>query len=397
MTIDFNEYEDELIQLRRHFHAYPELSLKEYETSAFVKRYLEDLGLKPEPVGETGLTALVRAGDSAEKKTAAVRAEMDAVAVEEKNDFPWKSRNKGVMHACGHDGIIATALVLAKLCVQNREDLPLNVKFLFQPAEENGAGTHIMLDGGAMENPYVDYFIMFHYANDAAIGADLQKTPASAVIGSVDLQIDGISSHWGAHMLGRDSILAAGKVLAAADEINQTYDSPYPVILGFGTIRGGTARNVLAGQTVMQGTLRACRMEDYFNIREIFEKKLETIQKECGVSITAEIEEHPIPPIISDSRLVDIGLAVGEKMPGFDCRLKDDHYLSGDSASYYFEHAKGIFAVFTGEKEGIRKFSLHSGDFDYDEGVMVRGLEFLFRLIMALENDETYTVTSDVY
>lgn len=166
----------ELIALRRHLHARPELSLQERETARYIESYLLSLGLSPVRIGDHGITATVYARQPG-CKTAAIRAEMDAIPVQEQLDVPWKSRNPGVMHACGHDAILASALMLAKLCSEHRDALKVNVKFLFQPAEENGKGTALMLDGGAMTDPKVDYFLMYHFVNDAPSGLELQRAP----------------------------------------------------------------------------------------------------------------------------------------------------------------------------------------------------------------------------
>lgn len=222
--IDYRAYQDELLALRRHFRQWPELSLQEKATSAYVEQYLTDLGLQVRRVGEYGLTAMIWAGASHEKTdavpcvgptpvrvetreaaigqapqsaglsstvrpTVAVRTEMDAIAVPDQLETPWKSRNDGVCHACGHDANIATVLVLAKICVEHQAELPVNVKLMFQQAEENGEGTALMLNAGLMRDPTVDYFVMIHYANDAPDGMELHKGASSAAIGRMRLTV----------------------------------------------------------------------------------------------------------------------------------------------------------------------------------------------------------------
>lgn len=382
MLTQLNEQDrEELVSLRRHFHAHPELSLEEKETADFIEKRLRALGLSPVRVGEHGLCATVYANHPG-CKTVAIRAEMDALAVEERSDFPWRSQNPGVMHACGHDGILACVLELAKLCAENQDTLPVNVKFLFQSAEENGQGTFLMLDSGAMDE--VDYFIMLHFVNDAPSGVELHRGASSATIGSVRMIIHGRASHWCTSELGVDSINAAGNVLEIIEEINRTYKSDNPFILGIGTISGGTAKNIVAENTTMEGTLRACRKEDYFNLRALLLERLAEVERECGVTIDAFVEDHPIPPLWNDDSLVDLGLNVGRPLWGKDCRLVTTQYLSGDSASYYFEHARGIFFVFTAEKTGEENFPLHNGRFDFDEAVMEKAVIYLFDYIKSM-------------
>lgn len=374
-----------LTALRRHFHQYPELSLEERDTSAFVEQQLLKLGLSPVRIGEYGLCATV-CSPFPGRKTVAIRAEMDGLAVRETTGLPWKSQRDGVMHACGHDGILACALVLAKLCAEHQARLPVNVRFLFQSAEENGQGTRLMLDGGAMDG--VDEFIMYHFVNDAPSGVELHRGASSATIGSVSLTIRGRASHWCTSELGIDSIGAAGQVLAAIQALNERYQTDSPFILGIGTISGGTARNIVAEETRMEGTLRACRKDDYFRLRSLLLQKLAAIEARTGASIEARVEEKPIPPIWNDDSLVDRGISVGRPLWGEDCRVVTTQYLSGDSASSYFEYAKGIFFVFTAEKQGCENFPLHNGNFDFDEAVMEKAVVFLLNFLFAAGKDE---------
>lgn len=174
----FKNYHNEIVRLRRYFHSHPELSLKEYATADHIQKYLNKNAILTKRIGECGIIAVIYSEDP-NAKVIAVRAEMDAIAVREENDIEYKSLNKGVSHACGHDAIIACALVLAKICNENKSKLNNTIKFIFQPAEENGEGTDIMLNGGVMNSPDVDYFVMFHFVNDAPYGMEVQYGSAS--------------------------------------------------------------------------------------------------------------------------------------------------------------------------------------------------------------------------
>lgn len=382
--IPYSSYQEELVSLRRHFHMQPELSMEEKETAEDVFQYLKSLGLEPEKIVENAVTVIVWAPEERRKhcKTVAVRAEMDALPVQEQNEVPWKSRRDGVMHACGHDAILATGLVLAKLCTEYRDQLPVNVKFLFQPAEENGQGTQIMLDAGVMENPHVDEYLMFHYVNDAPLGMELHRGVSTAAIGSVRLEIHGKAAHWSSSSQGIDSIYAAARIVEAVHEINRSYQSKWPFIVGIGMIQGGKAKNVVAEETVLQGTLRTCDLNEYYELRNIFLDRIREIEAETGTVITAEIDEEPIPPIVNDDSMVDRGLEVGEEIWGENSRLVTQLYLSGDSAAYYFRYARGLFAVFTAEKQGEKNYPLHNGRFDFDEEVLWKAAATLHSFLL---------------
>ena len=385
-TIPYQSAQPELVQLRRLFHQYPEPSGQEYRTSRMVFYYLADLGLTPERVTETGVVAMVWAPkgirDSCE--TIAIRAELDAVCVEEKTGVSWQSKNPGVMHACGHDAIIACGLVLAKFLVQYQALLPVNVKLLFQPAEENGQGTRQFLSAGVMENPHVDRFVMIHFANDHTPGVEMHRGPSSAAIGSIQLTVHGKSAHLADASYGIDSIYAAAKIVEEIHHIQDTFQSDVPHIVGIGTIQGGTAKNVVARQTTLTGTIRSCSRSEYHRLRSICMDSIRRIEKETGTRIDIQIEDHPVPPIMNHPEMVDHGLRVGQMIWGEDARITSELYLSGDSAAYYFDHAKGIFMVFTAHMEDRENHPLHSAHFDLDEGVFWKTVATLHQFILEL-------------
>lgn len=389
-NICYEKYQEELVALRRHFHQYPEISEQEYETAAYIENYLKELGLQPERVAKTGVVVMIWAPDEIRDtcETVAVRAETDAVFVEEKNDFTWKSKKTGVMHACGHDAIIACGLVLAKLCAENRNLLPVNVKLLFQPAEENGQGTRLFLEAGVMENPHVDRFVMFHFANDFQPGVEFKRGPSSAAIGSLILTIHGKASHMGNAAYGIDSILAASKVVDMIHRVNLEFQSDVPHVVGIGMIHGGKAKNVVAEQTILQGTIRSCSLSEYQRLRLLVIEELKKIEQETGTRIQIEIDENPIPPIVNHEEMVDLGLRAGKKVWGSECRLVNQLYLSGDSAAYYFNYAKGVFMVFTARKEHVENFPLHSGHFDFEEAALWKAAETLHRFVLECGNYE---------
>ncbi|MBS6196092.1 MAG: amidohydrolase [Clostridiales bacterium] len=384
--IDYAGYQDELVRLRRYFHMWPEVAMEERETAEFVFRYLEGLGLRPEMVPENGVTVMVWAPEGVREccKTVAVRAEMDALPVQEEGDQLWRSQKDGIMHACGHDAILASGLGLAKICTEYREILPVNVKFIFQPAEENGQGTMMMLDAGIMENPHVDDYVMFHYVNDGPMRMELHRGAASAAIGSVVLRIKGKAAHWCSCEQGIDSIYAAAKVLDVIHEINETFEAEGPFVLGIGMMQGGKAKNIVAEETVLQGTLRSCDLGDYQKLRRMLLEGLSRVEKETGTVILAEVDEEPIPPIVNDDEMVDLALKVGAEVWGQDCRLEKQMFLSGDSAAYYFQYARGIFMVFNAGKDGEKNYPLHSSRFDIREEVLWKSVATLHRFLLCL-------------
>ena len=196
--MNIEKYTEELITLRHYFHQHPELALQEVETSAYIRKYLEKLGYEIVPIEPTGLIAELSSLRNREKLVV-LRAEMDALPIQEQTNLPYASVNQGCMHACGHDMILAAALILAKIVAEEQrmqENFPVRLRFLFEPAEEIGEGAKRMLQAGALENPKADAFLMFHYAADMTFGMAVHQGQASSMINSMQIHVHGKSSHW---------------------------------------------------------------------------------------------------------------------------------------------------------------------------------------------------------
>lgn len=243
---------------------YPELSGEEYKTSGYIKDTLNSFGIRSDIIGNTGVIGTILADKSF--PTIAVRAEIDALPIAEQTGADYQSRNPGVMHACGHDGIAATALGLAKLLNSHKKILKRNVRFLFEPAEEIGQGAKALIKAKALENPKVDKIIVFHYTNSQPIGMEIQRSISTAMIGKILIIIKGKSSHWGERKNGIDAIFISAKVISAIDNINDSYTSKLPFVIGIGMIHGGVRNNIMADSVEMEGTLRAFQADEFRTI-----------------------------------------------------------------------------------------------------------------------------------
>ena len=289
----FEPYEKELIEIRRHLHRHPELGLQEFETSAFIRDYLEKLGYrltKVEPTGWIAEHPCQETAAFADKKQVVLRSEMDALPIQEQTGLPFASEREGVMHACGHDGIVATALILAKILAKEKEQFPVKVRFLFEPAEEIGEGAKRMLSAGALE-PKPDAFLMFHYAVDMPFGMAVHEGQASAMINGMEIRVHGKSSHWCQASQGIDSIYAASLVVQALHDLNETYQGKGPCLVGIGTFHGGEYSNIITDLVTLRGNIRAAYEEDYQALDEKMQAVLQEIEKRTGTRI--EIEYYP--------------------------------------------------------------------------------------------------------
>ena len=371
----------DIIKMREHLHMYPELSGQEYKTSGYTKDMLNSFGISAEIIGNTGVIGTILVDKSF--PTIAARAEIDALPITEQTGADYQSRNAGVMHACGHDGIAATALGLAKLLNSHKKSLKCNVRFLFEPAEEIGKGAKALIQAKALENPRVDKVIVFHYTNSQPIGMEIQRSISTAMIGKISITIKGKSSHWGERENGIDPISISAKVITAIDSINDGYPSKMPFVIGIGIIHGGVRNNIMADSVEMAGTLRAFQADEFQTIYNCLKSKIEQVASETHATITVSLLSQ-IPAICNSPDLVEIGMDVGKKIFGEQCVLGNRPYLAGDNAAYYFQLVKGLRIVFFAKKFGQDIYPLHNSRFDFDEGVFPFAVSTLYNLIISL-------------
>lgn len=376
-----NELVKEVIKIRRYLHKYPEISEKEYNTCKYIRNYLNNIGIKNNVVGETGAVGtLIKDKDL---PTVAIRAEIDALPINEENTFEYKSKNNGVMHACGHDGITAVVLGLAKLLSENKDKLNCNVKFIFEPAEEVGKGAKKLIEEKVLENPKVDNMIIFHFANSDTIGMEIQKDISTATIGRVSINILGKSSHWGDAKEGIDAISISGKVLNIIDKMNNSLKDKGPFILGIGMINGGVKNNIMADSVRLEGTLRAVGDDKFNYLLNYLKEKMKILSEESGAKIEVNLESK-LPSVVNDYNLVQIGRKIGEDIFKERFVLGEKVYLAGDNAAYYFQKTPGIRMVFFAKKENEINYPLHNSKFDFNEDIFYYALSTIYQMILSI-------------
>jgi len=378
--MDYFEYQQELCELRRFFHKYPETAFEEFKTTAYIKEYLEKTGYTVESYEPAGCSALLMLDETF--PTVVLRAEIDAVPIEEKADVEYISRNKGVMHACGHDANIAVALVMAKIAFYTR-DMRCNIRFLFEPAEEKGKGAAEMIRQGALENPKADYFIMFHFANKSTWGMEINHYVASATVGSFEIKILGNAVHWCIREKGHDALLAGAKAAVMLNELNSSLKLENPFCIGVGVLKSGTSANVMAETAVLSGGIRTYTLSEYNTAAEKIESELEKLADETHTKITADISRRPVAPIENDVLLTSKADDIGREVFGSEFYPVYSLYLAGDNASRYFKHTKGIFMVFRC-KTVDERYTLHNSRFVMDDSRLYKAVETLHKFIKSL-------------
>lgn len=376
-----NELVKEVIKIRRYLHKYPEISEKEYNTCKYIRNYLNNIGINNKVIGKTGVVGtLIKDEDF---PTVAIRAEIDALPINEENTFEYKSKNNGVMHACGHDGITAVVLGLAKLLSENKDKLSCNVKFIFEPAEEVGKGAKKLIEEKVLEDPKVDNMIIFHFANSDTIGMEIQKDISTATIGRVSINILGKSSHWGDAKEGIDAISISGKVLNIIDKMNNSLKDKGPFILGIGMINGGVKNNIMADSVRLEGTLRAVGDDKFNYLLDYLEEKMKILSEESDAKIEVNLESK-LPSVVNDYNLVQIGRKIGEDIFKERFVLGEKVYLAGDNAAYYFQKTPGIRMVFFAKRENEINYPLHNSKFDFNEDIFYYALSTIYQMVLSI-------------
>jgi amidohydrolase len=249
---------DQVISIRRDIHEHPELGMQEFRTSKLVAKELDQLGLEVETgIGKLGVVGLLKGSE--EGKTLLLRADMDALPLDELTDLPFKSKTPEVMHACGHDVHTATLLGAAKVLTELREDIKGNIKFVFQPAEEMNptGGARYMIEDGVLENPKVDAALALHVWNLPVGKIGIKPGPIMAQSDRIFITIKGTAAHGSQPQNGVDAVVAAGHIVTALQTVvSRNVDPMESAVISIGTIHGGNRYNVIADTVRMEGTVR---------------------------------------------------------------------------------------------------------------------------------------------
>lgn len=355
---------------RRHLHMHPEPSMQEHDTAAYVVAQLRSLGVESikAGVGETGVVALLRGQG---RKTVALRADMDALELTEKNDVPYRSRRSGLMHACGHDGHVAGLFGVAAILQQLRGELPGNVKLIFQPGEEGAGGAAKMIRDGVLERPKVAGIAALHVDTDSPSGTvSVQRGVLCAQVDDVYLSILGKSGHAARPDEGVDAIAVTSQALIAIQQLIARHTNAVDrKLLTIGVIHGGTRHNILADEVKLVGTIRTLESEGRAKILGFLTKDLRKLVGAMGGRVRLRIEES-YPPLVNDDRVVGLCEAAGADIVGKDKVLYRAQPVLGGEDFSYFGQAGIPSAMFElGIRDERRGFTSpgHSTTFDFDD------------------------------
>jgi N-acetylcysteine deacetylase len=336
------ELESKLIKIRRHLHQYPELSKEEFETTEYIKKWLRNAEIDIRSTGlPTGVFAEIVGGKPG--PTVAIRADIDALPIEEKTGLPYASKMKGVMHACGHDFHTAAAIGAALLLKETQAELNGTVRFIFQPAEESGGGADKVISDGQLDG--VDAIIGLHNKPDLPVGTiGLKEGPLMAAVDRFVINLRGKGSHGGLPHTGKDPIVASAQVISALQSIVSRTISPLQsAVISVTRIEGGNTWNVIPEQVTLEGTIRTF---DSF-IREDVIDKVNHLLEHISAAFTQEatVLWYPGPsPVTNDGDITKIVTESAKKI-GLKV-VEPEPSMAGEDFASYQLHIPGSFAFF---------------------------------------------------
>lgn len=376
MENKLDELFDELVAIRRDFHKYPELSEKEYRTSSKISEYLTKWNIDHiKNISETGLVAIIRG----KKKgiTVAARADIDALPVEEENDLYFKSQNKGVMHACGHDVHTTIHLGVAKILKEMEDDLEGNVKIIFQPAEETIGGAKSMIEEGVLKNPDVSYTLGLHVVPYIDAGnIELKYGTFNAATNEFSIKIYGKSSHAAYPEESIDPIVIAGYIVTALQSLVSRNTSPLnSVVLTLGQIHGGIKNNIIAKEVNISGTLRTLDSDTRIFSKNRIKEIVESTAKAHGARGFVEFDEG-YPPLINNNEVVDVLKKTAEDTLGKNkVTFKEYPSMGADDFSFFCQETNSAYYnLGCGNKSKGWTSSIHKSTFMVDEECIRTGV-----------------------
>ncbi|MBI2855932.1 MAG: amidohydrolase [Chloroflexi bacterium] len=371
---------DEMVSIRRDLHARPELAFQEKYTSRLISGRLESLGLKVQTgIARTGVVGL--AEGRLEGPTLMLRADMDALPVQETSDKPYRSKSNGVMHACGHDGHMAVLLAVAAVLAGHRERLKGTAKLVFQPAEETMSGARDMMAEGVMENPRVDRALGFHLWNALPVGhVGVRPGVIFASADEFRLVIRGQGGHGALPHQAVDPVPMAAQVITALQTLVSRERPPGEVaVLTIGTIQGGTAYNVIADQVEMGGTLRTFNQD----LRQVLLGRIPEVAGGVCAALRGTFEFDVVrgcPPVYNDPKVARFVRHVASQVVGEENLPDVVPSTVADDIALFLMEAPGCYFLVGSSNPGKGLDSPHhSPSFDFDEDALSIAAEILLR------------------
>lgn len=384
-----NRIEAELKENRRYIHMHPELSFREYNTSSFIQKKLDEMGIKyVSGIAENGICAYIYGNKNIESKSMKsilIRADMDALPIDEVSDKPYKSQNKNVMHACGHDAHVAVLLGVCKVLNNFKDKFGGVVKAVFQPGEETSGGALPMIEEGVLENPHTDVCVALHCDSDLDCGT-IRVKPGSLYASPDDFRITvkGKGGHGAEPHNCIDPIMISASIIQALNNLISRETDPFDnAVISVGSIHGGSATNIIPDSVEIQGTARSLTNEVRGFLKRRIGETAEGICKTFGAECEYEYTEL-FPPLINDEKLAEDVYDSACRSIGKDkCVWGGAPTMAGEDFSYFSQNRPSVLFKLGCRNKSLGIVSLiHHSSFDIDENCLKTGVKVFVGFVL---------------
>ncbi|HEY8734235.1 MAG TPA: M20 family metallopeptidase [Puia sp.] len=370
------QYSPETIDIRRHLHAHPELSYKEFQTSAYIQEKLREMEIPFEIKATTGVVGLIK-GKNPDKRVIALRADMDALPIKEENSVSYKSKNDGIMHACGHDAHTSILLGASKILQELKSEWEGTVKIIFQPGEErNPGGASLLIKEGVLHNPVPQAIFGLHVHPGLEIGKfSFRSGPSMASADEIYITVRGKGGHAATPHLTVDTILVASHIVVALQQIISRNKNPFtPSVLSISSFQGGFTTNVIPSEVKLMGTFRAIDETWRFQAHKLIHQISKGIAQSMGAEIDVLVDVG-YPVVNNDEKLYPAARKKAEEYIGKENVLETEMRMGAEDFGYYTQEIPGCFYrigvmnVAKGITAGV-----HTPTFNIDESAIEKGM-----------------------
>ena len=385
VRLDIRSLHPQIIEWRRLIHQKPELAFKEEITSKFISQKLQEWGIEHQTgIAKTGIVATIKGSKSEDNRVLAIRADMDALPIQELNEVSYRSQHQGVMHACGHDGHTAIALGTAKYLQSISDRFSGTVKIIFQPAEEGPGGAKPMIEAGVLKNPDVNAIIGLHLWNNLPLGTvGVRAGALMAAVESFRCTILGKGGHGAMPHQTVDSVVVAAQVVNALQTIVSRNVNPIDsAVVTVGELHAGTKGNVIADTARMSGTVRYFNPEFKGFIQQRVEKIIAGICESQGANYDLEYWGL-YPPTINDTEMAQLVRSVAEEVVETPLGIVPEcQTMGGEDMSYFLQEVPGCY-FFVGSANPQKDLAHphHHPRFNFDETALAMGVEIFVRCV----------------
>lgn len=380
------KYAEEFIQIRHHLHQHPELSYHEFETSKFIQNKLSGFGIDFEVLATTGVVGIIK-GKNPENKVIALRADMDALPILEQNEVDYRSKNEGVMHACGHDVHTTCLLGAAKILNELKDEWEGTIKLIFQPGEEkNPGGASLLIKEGVLENPKPDAIFALHVHPGLQLGKlSFRGGMVMASADEIYISVKSKGGHAAAPHLTSDTILAASQLVVNLQQVVSRMNNPFnPSVLSITSFQGGNATNIIPSEVKLMGTFRAMNEEWRFKAHDLIKNICKKTGEISGAQIDVEIDVG-YPFVVNNTELTAMATRKAEEFIGASNVEETEMRMGAEDFAFYSHLIPAcFFRLGVANPEKNITSGVHTPTFNIDENAIETGMGIMAWLAVSI-------------